>query len=143
MFVTLKIYDILGNEVALLVNEYQSPGNYEIKFEGKDFPSGIYFYRLSTSELFKNKINGFNQMKIKVIALVLALSSCVVSQTILTPLEKSNYSKLTSHDELSEFIHLLDQSSDLLKVEILGKSIEDEPIAGVLCPDTQVNLSNT
>ncbi len=53
--VELKIYDILGKEIATLINEEKLPGNYEIKFNaemrnGKTLPSGIYFYRISTSK---------------------------------------------------------------------------------------------
>lgn len=44
--VELKVFDILGNEVAVLVNEVQSPGKYEIEFKGSNLPSGVYFYRL-------------------------------------------------------------------------------------------------
>jgi len=44
--VTLKIYDILGNEITVLVNETKFPGNYEVEFNGRNFPSGIYFYQL-------------------------------------------------------------------------------------------------
>lgn len=44
--VELKIYDMLGREVAILVNEQQQPGSYEIVFNAEDFSSGIYFYRL-------------------------------------------------------------------------------------------------
>lgn len=43
----LKIYDILGREVKTLVNEIQSPGNYEIAFNGSNLASGTYFYELS------------------------------------------------------------------------------------------------
>ncbi len=46
-FVTLKVYDILGREVATLVNETQSPGEYSVKFDGSRFASGVYFYRMS------------------------------------------------------------------------------------------------
>jgi hypothetical protein len=45
-FVTLKLYDVLGNEIAVLVNEEKSIGNYEIDFNGNELPSGIYFYQL-------------------------------------------------------------------------------------------------
>lgn len=55
VFVTLKIYDVLGHEVALLVNEYQSPGNYEVNFDAKDLSSAIYFYRLTTPNYSKTK----------------------------------------------------------------------------------------
>lgn len=45
--VTLKIFDVLGREVATLVNEEKSPGNYEAKFSAKgEYASGVYFYRL-------------------------------------------------------------------------------------------------
>jgi len=45
-FVTLKIYDILGNEVVTLVNEVKQPGRYEVRFEASNLPSGTYFYKL-------------------------------------------------------------------------------------------------
>lgn len=45
-FVTLKTYNIEGKEVAVLINEKKSPGQYNVKFDGTNFPSGIYFYRL-------------------------------------------------------------------------------------------------
>ena len=44
--VTLVVYDLLGREVAVLVNEPKSPGSYEVKFDGSNLPSGVYFYRL-------------------------------------------------------------------------------------------------
>lgn len=52
---TLKIYDILGNEVATLVNEMQSPGEYFVKFNVEtqnlaSLPNGIYFYRLRVGD---------------------------------------------------------------------------------------------
>jgi hypothetical protein len=51
IFVTLKVYDILGKEVAVLVNEKQSPGTYEVQFPNGEsanvqLPSGVYFYTL-------------------------------------------------------------------------------------------------
>jgi hypothetical protein len=45
-FVALKIYDVLGNEIATLVNEEKPVGEYEVEFDGKGLPSGIYFYQL-------------------------------------------------------------------------------------------------
>jgi len=45
-FVTLKVYDVLGNEIAALVNEEKPTGNYEIEFNGNELTSGVYFYRL-------------------------------------------------------------------------------------------------
>ncbi|MFH1195559.1 MAG: T9SS type A sorting domain-containing protein [bacterium] len=47
---TLKIYDILGREIATLVNEYKSLGTYEVEFDGTGLPSGIYFYQLRVGE---------------------------------------------------------------------------------------------
>ena len=43
---TLKVYDVLGNEIATLVNEEKQPGTYEVEFDGTNLPSGIYFYQL-------------------------------------------------------------------------------------------------
>jgi len=47
-FTILKIYDVLGNEVATLVNEEKVAGIYEVEFDATGIPSGIYFYRLTT-----------------------------------------------------------------------------------------------
>ncbi|MHC1737523.1 MAG: M6 family metalloprotease domain-containing protein [Ignavibacteriaceae bacterium] len=44
--VSLKVFDILGNEIAVLVNEVQSPGNYSVNFDASLLPTGVYFYRL-------------------------------------------------------------------------------------------------
>lgn len=49
-FVTIKVYNDNGNEVDELVNENKEPGNYNINFDGKSFPSGIYFYSLIVNE---------------------------------------------------------------------------------------------
>jgi len=46
-FVSLKVYDILGNEVATLVNGEKSAGYYQLKFNGSKLASGVYFYRLT------------------------------------------------------------------------------------------------
>lgn len=50
-FITLEVYDILGNEVATLVNENKIAGSYNVQFDGSDFPSGIYFYKLTADGL--------------------------------------------------------------------------------------------
>lgn len=52
---TLKIYDILGNEIATLVDEYRSGGKYEIDFETTVLPSGVYFYQLKTGNYVETK----------------------------------------------------------------------------------------
>ncbi|MEO8448038.1 MAG: T9SS type A sorting domain-containing protein [bacterium] len=45
-FVTLKVYDLLGTEVVTLVNENKQPGNYSVSFDGSNFASGIYYYKI-------------------------------------------------------------------------------------------------
>ncbi len=54
-FVSLKIFDVLGREVATLVNERKSPGTYEVQFDGSKLPSGIYFYRLEAGSFVETK----------------------------------------------------------------------------------------
>lgn len=53
--IVLKVYDFLGKEVATLVNEKQNAGTFEVDFDGSNFPSGIYFYRLSTGDFSDTK----------------------------------------------------------------------------------------
>ena len=53
--VTLKVYDLLGNEVATLVNEEKPAGSYEIDFNASDLASGIYLYRLSIDNFVESK----------------------------------------------------------------------------------------
>lgn len=53
--VSLKVFNTLGEEVALLVNEEKQPGNHEVKFDGSNLPSGVYFYRLQTSSFIQTK----------------------------------------------------------------------------------------
>ena len=55
VFTTLKVYDILGNEVATLVNEEKQPGVYETEFNASELTSGIYFYMLQQENLLKRK----------------------------------------------------------------------------------------
>jgi len=55
MIVSLKIYDILGKEIATLVNEPLSPGSYEVDWNASSFPSGIYFYKLNSREFSVTK----------------------------------------------------------------------------------------
>ena len=52
---TLNIYDVLGNEVATLVNEYKPAGSYEVEFNAAGLSSGIYFYRLSTDSFVETR----------------------------------------------------------------------------------------
>lgn len=48
--VTLKVFDILGREVATLVDEEKGPGNYSVRWDATDFPSGVYFCHLKAGE---------------------------------------------------------------------------------------------
>lgn len=52
--VKLKIYDVTGQEVASLVNEFLSAGNYEFNFDGSSLNSGTYFYRMEANGLLKD-----------------------------------------------------------------------------------------
>ena len=45
-YVTLTVYDVLGKEVATLVNETKAAGRYVVTFDAAKLPSGVYFYRL-------------------------------------------------------------------------------------------------
>jgi hypothetical protein len=53
--ITLKIYDVLGNEVAILVEEEKPAGNYEVEFDGRNLTSGIYFYKLVAGSFVETK----------------------------------------------------------------------------------------
>jgi hypothetical protein len=53
--VTLKVYDITGKEVAVLVNETLQPGTYEVTFDGSGLTSGVYFYKLHAGEFMETK----------------------------------------------------------------------------------------
>ena len=46
--VTLKVYNVLGQRVATLVNKVEQPGSYEMQFDGSNLASGVYFYRLDS-----------------------------------------------------------------------------------------------
>ena len=53
--VQLLVYDILGREVAELVNEQQKPGYYEVEFDASKLTSGVYFYKLQTGSFVQTK----------------------------------------------------------------------------------------
>ncbi|MFZ1517221.1 MAG: T9SS type A sorting domain-containing protein [Ignavibacteriaceae bacterium] len=54
-FVTLKVYNLLGREVATLVNENKEAGSYEINFNASKLPSGVYLYKLQAGEFIQTK----------------------------------------------------------------------------------------
>jgi hypothetical protein len=53
--VKIIVFDLLGKEIATLVNEQLAPGTYEVTFDGNNLTSGIYFYRLQTEEFINTK----------------------------------------------------------------------------------------
>ena len=52
---SLIVYDILGREVTVLVNEKLTPGGYEVDFDGSNLPSGVYYYKISTGDFSETK----------------------------------------------------------------------------------------
>ena len=55
MKVTIRIFDILGKEVKTLVNEVQQAGRFVAEFDGSNFASGVYFYRIEAGEFMQSK----------------------------------------------------------------------------------------
>jgi hypothetical protein len=53
--VTLQVYNLVGQVIKVLVSEIQTPGLYEVEFDGSEFTSGVYLYKL--------QINGFTSVK--------------------------------------------------------------------------------
>ncbi|MBT8378419.1 MAG: T9SS type A sorting domain-containing protein [Ignavibacteria bacterium] len=54
-FISLKIYDVLGNEISTIVNEEKPAGSYEIEFAATNLPSGVYFYQLKAGDFIETK----------------------------------------------------------------------------------------
>jgi hypothetical protein len=54
-YVSLKVFNIIGEETKTLVNEIQGEGEYEVVFNGEELPSGIYFYRLIAEKSIQTK----------------------------------------------------------------------------------------
>ena len=53
--VTLRIFNILGNEVATLVNEDKAAGQYKVEFDASNLSSGVYFYKIQTESFIETK----------------------------------------------------------------------------------------
>lgn len=51
----MSLYDILGKETAILINEVKNPGTYEFSFDGTNFATGIYFYKLESDNFTDTK----------------------------------------------------------------------------------------
>jgi len=54
-FVNLRVYDVLGNEVETLINKEMPTGSYEVEFDARNLPSGIYFYKLKAGSFVETK----------------------------------------------------------------------------------------
>jgi Concanavalin A-like lectin/glucanases superfamily/Secretion system C-terminal sorting domain len=54
-FVTIKVYDVLGNEITTLVNEDEPSGNHSVQFNATSFSSGLYFYSLQSGNFIETK----------------------------------------------------------------------------------------
>ena len=54
-FVSLKVFNALGEEVAELVNQFQKAGSYDLTFNSDNLPSGVYFYQISTDNFMQSK----------------------------------------------------------------------------------------
>jgi hypothetical protein len=54
-YLKLAVYDLLGREAAVLVNEKRGPGSYEVQFDGSGLSSGVYFYRFDAGEYVSTK----------------------------------------------------------------------------------------
>lgn len=55
VFVTLKVFDTAGREVATLVESYQASGEYEVAFNAKNLSSGVYLYRLQAGDFVETR----------------------------------------------------------------------------------------
>ena len=53
--ISLKVYDVLGNEVATLVNEDKPTGSYKVEFDASNLSSGIYFYKIQAENFIETK----------------------------------------------------------------------------------------
>lgn len=53
--VKLVVFDVLGKEVETLVNEELKPGTYQVDFDGSNFASGVYYYKLNSGIMLKRR----------------------------------------------------------------------------------------
>jgi hypothetical protein len=52
---TIRVFDVLGNEIATLVDEYREAGRYELEFKDVKIPSGVYFYKLQAGDFVQTR----------------------------------------------------------------------------------------
>jgi hypothetical protein len=62
-FVSLRVYDVLGREVATLVNEAKMPGKYRVQWNAESVPSGVYFYRMKARPTNGGQAGNFSETK--------------------------------------------------------------------------------
>jgi len=53
--VSLKVYDVLGTEIAVLANEEKPSGSYDVVWDARRFSSGVYFYQLNAGSFIETK----------------------------------------------------------------------------------------
>jgi len=61
--VVIKVFDVLGNEIETLVNEYKPAGRYEVEFSAAALPSGVYFYQLQAGDPSTSSGQGYTAVK--------------------------------------------------------------------------------
>jgi len=54
-FVKISVFDVLGQEVKTLVNEYKQAGTYNVRFDASELPSGVYFYKITSGDFTSTK----------------------------------------------------------------------------------------
>jgi hypothetical protein len=54
-FTVLTVFDALGKEIQVLVNQQLAPGTYEVDFDGGNLPSGVYYYKLESESFSQTK----------------------------------------------------------------------------------------
>jgi len=54
-FVTVRVYDVLGRELATLIDEKKAAGSYSVQWNAHNFPTGVYFYRLQAGGFVETK----------------------------------------------------------------------------------------
>jgi hypothetical protein len=52
---SIKVFDVLGNEIATIVDEFRNAGSYEVEFDASNIPSGVYFYQLKARDYIETK----------------------------------------------------------------------------------------